>query len=316
MELHRRLGAACLKAVREDYEIVLVDDGSHDATWEIIERLSVEDPKLVAVRLARNHGHQVALSCGLHVCRGEVIFILDADLQDPPELLPAMLKEMEGGVHVVYGRRTERHGETWFKRSTADAFYRILNRLVEVPIPADVGDFRLMSRQALDALNEMPEHHRFIRGMVAWIGLKQKPFDYSRDTRYAGETKYPLRRMIRLALDAITGFSIKPLRVASYMGFVFALLSVLMVGYVLINWLFFETVSGWASVMVIVLVLGTVQLFVLGVIGEYLGRMFIESKRRPVYVIDRVISQGKTIPLPRQQAYSDRMLAERSFEEV
>lgn len=291
-ELHRRLSAACAASCGGDYEIVLVDDGSRDGTWARMLALAEADSHLVAVRLTRNHGHQLALSAGLEVCRGARILIIDADLQDPPELLPAMLEAMDAGAHVVYGKRRARRGESWFKRLTAAMFYRVLRRLVDVDIPMDAGDFRLMSRKALDMLRRMPEQHRFVRGMVAWVGLKQVPLEYDRDARFAGETNYPLKKMLRLAVDAITGFSTKPLKIASYLGFAFAFLSLLGVVFTLYSWLFLRTIVGWSSVMTVVLVLGSVQLLVLGVFGEYLGRMFIEAKRRPIFLIEDVVRQS------------------------
>ena len=290
--LYSRLSVACQTNAEDDYEIVLVDDGSHDGTWPQMEDLARRDRHIVAVRLTRNHGHQLALSAGLEVCRGARILIIDADLQDPPELLSEMMALMDAGAHVVYGRRSERRGETWFKRVSAAAFYRVLRRLVDIDIPLDTGDFRLMSRKALDLFRQMPEQHRFVRGMVAWIGLEQVPLLYERDERFSGETKYPFKKMVRLGIDAVTGFSTKPLRIASYLGFVFALLALLGISYTLYSWFFFETVTGWASVMTVVLVLGSVQLLVLGVLGEYLGRMFMEAKRRPIFMIDKVVTSG------------------------
>ena len=291
-ELYRRLKTACVKAVGEDHEIVLVDDGSSDTTWQIIAGLSQQDENVVAVKLARNHGHQIALTAGLEVSVGEQIFIIDADLQDPPELLEPMLKLMQDGADVVYGQRTERKGETIFKRVTAAGFYRVLNRLVDTEIPADTGDFRLMRRKVLDVLLDMPERQRFIRGMVAWIGFNQVAFPYARDERFAGETKYPLRAMLRLSADAITGFSVKPLKVASYLGFLTALMSILLIGYSLVSWLFFTTVSGWTSLIIVILIVSSVQLMVLGVIGEYLGRLVTKAKQRPMFIIDRVVVGG------------------------
>ena len=309
-ELCRRLGDACQNVVGADYEIVLVDDGSADATWLKISATARSNPNVVAVRLTRNHGHQLALTAGLEVCRGERILIIDADLQDPPELLGQMMEKMDNGAHVVYGKRVERKGETWFKRVSATAFYRILRRLVEIDVPLDTGDFRLMSRKALDLLRQMPEQHRFIRGMVTWIGLKQEPIEYKRDERFAGETKYPLAKMLGLALDAITGFSTKPLKIASYLGFLFAFFAVLGVAYTMISLIFFQTVVGWASTITVVLVLGSVQLLVLGVMGEYLGRMFIELKRRPVFLIDEVVG-GDAPPqtLPQTGAIAEQKTA-------
>lgn len=288
-ELYRRLTAVCRKVCGGDYEIVLVDDGSRDQTWPTILELARGDGHLVPVRLTRNHGHQLALTAGLELCRGQRIFILDADLQDPPELLPDMMAIMDEGAHVVYGQRLTRDGETLFKKATASLFYRLLNTLVDVKIPVDTGDFRLISRKALEILNAMPEHHRFIRGMVAWIGLEQRPLPYRRDKRFAGETKYPIRKMLLLALNAITSFSIVPLRIASFLGIFVSFLSVLLLGYTGFSWLVNDTVSGWTSLMTVVLVLSGVQLLVLGVIGEYLGRVFVEGKRRPLFLIEEVV---------------------------
>jgi polyisoprenyl-phosphate glycosyltransferase len=287
-EMHLRVSAAAFKQVGYDYELVLVNDGSRDDTWPKILDLVNRDPRVVGVSLSRNHGHQLALSAGLTLCRGARILVIDADLQDPPELLPDMMALMDQGAEVVYGQRLSREGETWFKRTTAGLFYRLLARLVEIQIPLDSGDFRLISRRALDVLNAMPEQHRFIRGMVSWIGMKQVPLKYNRHERFTGETKYPLSKMMRLAVDAITGFSIRPLKIASYMGMVFGLLGALGMAYTLYGWLTNLALPGWTSVMSIVLVLGSAQLFVLGVFGEYLGRLYLESKRRPLFVIDQV----------------------------
>lgn len=288
-ELHRRISDACKSNVGDNYEIVLVDDGSRDKTWQKMTMLSEFDRHVVSVRLTRNYGHQLALTAGLDICRGGRIFIIDADLQDPPELLGPMLKLMDEGAHVVYGRRTERRGESAFKRLSARVFYRTLGRLIDIEIPLDTGDFRLISRKALDMLRRMPEQHRFVRGMVAWVGLKQVPFDYARDERYAGATKYPLKKMIALALDAITGFSIRPLKVASHLGLIFAALAGIGIAYTLYSWLFLSTVTGWTSVMTVVLTLGSIQLFVLWVFGEYLGRVLAEVKHRPLYFIDEIV---------------------------
>jgi dolichol-phosphate mannosyltransferase len=291
-EMHLRVSAAALGQVGYDYELILVDDGSRDDTWEKILDLVDRDPRVVGVSLSRNHGHQLALSAGLSLCRGARTLILDADLQDPPELLPDMMALMDRGAEVVYGQRISRDGETWFKRTTAGLFYRLLARLVEVQIPLDSGDFRLISRRALDVLNAMPEQHRFIRGMVSWMGMTQVPLRYERRERFTGETKYPLSRMMRLAVDAITGFSIRPLKIASYMGMLFGALGVVGMAYTLYGWLSGMVLPGWTSVMSIVLILGSAQLFVLGVLGEYLGRLYVESKRRPLFIIDRVAGGG------------------------
>ncbi len=275
-ELHGRLSAAA-RQVTDAYEIVLVNDGSRDRSWEMMQALAVGDPHLVAINLSRNHGHQLALTAGLDLSSGARILIIDADLQDPPELLPEMLAVMDQqGADVVYAVRRARAGETAFKRATAKLFYRGLSRLAEIDIPLDTGDFRLMSRRALDALLSLPEQARFIRGMVAWVGFRQVPIVYDRAERHAGETKYPLSKMVRFAFDAITGFSTAPLRFASHVGLALVGVSVLLLIYIAIAFLAGATIQGWTSLMFVVVVLGAVQMFVLGMIGEYLGRLYIE----------------------------------------
>ena len=244
------------------------------------------------VNLSRNFGHQLALSAGLALCRGRRVLILDADLQDPPELLPEMLRLMDAGADVVYGRRRKRAGDSASKRLTAALFYRLIGALTDVPIPRDTGDFRLMSRRALDALLAMPERHRFIRGMVSWIGFRQVALDYDRQARFAGTTKYPLRKMLRFALDAITAFSIKPLALASWVGIATGLFALGLLAYSFLSWLGWVggTVEpGWTSLMAAVAILGSVQLLVLGIIGEYLGRMYEQAKGRPLYIIEDVV---------------------------
>jgi dolichol-phosphate mannosyltransferase len=287
--LHDRLGASARQAAGEDYEIVLVNDGSRDNSWAIMQRIAADDSHVVAVNLSRNHGHQLALTAGLDLCRGDHILIIDADLQDPPELLAPMMEAMrESEADVVYGVRKSRAGETAFKRATAHGFYRFLSRATEVDIPLDAGDFRLMSRRALDALLAMPEQARFIRGMVAWIGFRQVPFVYDRQERHAGETKYPLGKMIRFALDAITGFSSAPLKLASHVGLALSIGSVLLILYITYAWLSGESIQGWTSLMLVVVVLGAVQMFVLALMGEYIGRLYNEAKRRPLYIVQEI----------------------------
>jgi len=293
-QLLSRLRAACQSSVGNSFEIVLVDDGSRDATWPAMLTASLQSSNIVAVKLSRNHGHQLALSAGLTIARGDRILIIDADLQDPPELLSAMLRLMDEGADVVYGQRTVRHGESAAKRATAALFYRLLNRLTDVRIPVDTGDFRLMSRRALDVLNAMPEQHRFIRGMVSWIGFRQVALPYERHERFAGETKYPFSRMLRLAIDAVTSFSTRPLRVASFFGFGFAFLGLAGLGYTLGSWFAGHVVTGWTSATSIILLMGSAQMFVLGIIGEYLGRLYMEAKRRPMFVIESVVRRAET----------------------
>jgi glycosyltransferase involved in cell wall biosynthesis len=316
--LHARVAAAARAAVGDDHEIVLINDGSRDDSWAVMQRLSAADPRLVAINLSRNHGHQLALTAGLDLCSGEQILIIDADLQDPPELLGDMRATMAAqAADVVYAVRRKREGETIFKKATAAAFYRVLDRVTDTPIPLDTGDFRLMSRRALDALLSLPEQARFIRGMVAWVGFRQVPFPYDRAERHAGETNYPLGKMVRL--DAVTGFSTAPLRFASHASVILAGASLLLLFYIL--WGFFEgsPVQGWTSTMLVVTVLSAAQMFVLGMIGEYLGRLYIESKRRPLYLVADIAGpvKGRSTlgfnaaePSPEFEMPADRRAAE------
>ncbi len=292
--LYERLTAAARASVGEDYEIVLVNDGSRDRSWQMMRETAGGDSHVVAINLSRNHGHQLALTAGLDLCRGEKILIIDADLQDPPELLPSMLKVMsESDADVVYGVRKSRRGDTAFKKATAHGFYRILSRATDVDIPVDTGDFRLMSRRALDAFLAMPEQARFIRGMVAWIGFKQVPFAYDREERFAGETKYPLKKMLRFALDALTGFSSAPLKLASYAGLALSAGSVLLILYIALAWLAGHNIPGWTSLMLVVVILGAVQMFVLALMGEYIGRLYNEVKHRPLYIVQEVAGEAR-----------------------
>ena len=299
-ELHRRLTAACSR-LGPSYELVLVNDGSTDRTWPLLVELSASDPHLVLVNLSRNFGHQLALSAGLGLCRGRRILILDADLQDPPELLPDLLRTMdEAGADVVYGRRRRREGDSASKRLTASLFYRLIGALTDVPIPRDTGDFRLLSRRALDALLAMPERHRFIRGMVSWIGFRQVPLVYDRQARFAGTTKYPLRKMLRFAADAITAFSIKPLALASWAGGLTALFALGLLAYSFasyLGWVGGKVEPGWTSLMAAIAILGSVQLLVLGILGEYLGRMYEQAKGRPLYIIADIV-RSDPVPSP------------------
>jgi glycosyltransferase involved in cell wall biosynthesis len=283
-----RLIAVCEENFLANYEILLVNDGSSDRTWPLICEYSSKFDYVVGVNLSRNHGHQLALTAGLNVCRGALVFVIDADLQDPPELLPRMVEKIEQGFDVVYGQRGVRHGESLFKRTSASVFYRILDHLIDIPIPRDTGDFRLMTRRVVDVLNSMPERARFIRGIVSWIGFNQTGIAYERDKRFAGESHYPLGKMISLAIDGITGFSTAPLRLASHFGMVFGVAGFAMLGWVALSFMRHGTVTGWASIMALILVMGSVQLFILGVIGEYIGRMYMESKQRPQFVIQEI----------------------------
>jgi dolichol-phosphate mannosyltransferase len=288
-ELYRRLTAVCRAVVGEDYEVILVNDGSRDGTWNVIRALSTADTHIIGVDLSRNFGHQAALTAALNLCSGERIFILDADLQDPPELLGDMMSMMDGGADVVYGKRRSRAGETKRKKITAMMFYRLLGQMIDFDIPTDAGDFRLINRRVLEALLKMPEVHRFIRGMVSWIGFTQMPLEYDRQSRYAGETAYTLGKMINFALDAITAFSARPLRIGLYAGLILFGLSWLGILYALISWAFFSTVAGWTSMTIMVMFMGGAQIFMLAMIGEYVSRTFIQTKNRPLYLFREIV---------------------------
>lgn len=280
-----------LKTVTSDYEVVLIDDGSTDGSWDKMLELKKEYPKLFLIKLTKNHGHQLALTAGLAKCHGaKYVFVLDADLQDPPELLPEMMVQMiENDADVIYGRRIKRDGESWFKLITAAIFYRLLLLFTDTAIPVDTGDFRLLKRDVVDMLNRMPEHARFIRGMVSWYGGKQLAFPYHRQKRFSGKTKYPLYKMIRLGCDAIISFSTIPLKFCSRCGCLGCVVSILLFIYVLYSFLFEDTVRGWTSIVATILFIGSLQFFMLGIIGEYLGRIFFDCQKRPLYLIEEEI---------------------------
>jgi dolichol-phosphate mannosyltransferase len=292
VEFHRRMSAAS-SSVTDDYEIVLVNDGSSDNSWPVLLSLAAEDPHVVAINLSRNHGQQLALTAGLAYCRGERIFIIDADMQDPPELLSEMMALCDRGADIVYGKRRSRAGESIFKRLTAFLFYRVLNLFTDQHIPEDAGDFRLITRRVLDVLKSMPENHRFIRGMVSWVGFQQVPLLYDRSPRFAGETKYPLRKMLRFALDAITSFSVRPLRLAFYAGGVFCAVSILLLAYSIGAYFVDKTIRGWTSIMAVMLFFLAAQLLVLGLIGEYVGRLYMETKHRPLFIVEDIVVGGR-----------------------
>jgi polyisoprenyl-phosphate glycosyltransferase len=284
-EFIRRVTDVCTSLLESDWELVLVDDGSRDDTWGLVSAASRSDPRVVGLRLSRNFGHQAALTAGLMKARGERILMIDADLQDPPELLGEMMDAMDRGVDVVYGRRTRRAGETWFKSASAALFYRLIHRLSDVKIPVDTGDFRLITRPVLEALLGLPERHRFVRGMIAWLGYRQEPVCYERDARFAGATNYTLSRMLKFAGDALTGFSTVPLRFAHVVANASLLFGLGVLGYVVWSYARGLTVPGWASAVCVVALLSTAQLFVLGVIGEYVGRTYTEAKGRPLFIV-------------------------------
>jgi len=267
------------------WELILVDDGSTDATWSLILEHAAEHTPIQGVRLSRNYGHQLALTAGLSVARGRRIAMIDADLQDPPELLPAMLERMDQGFDVVYGRRIAREGESAFKKVTASAFYLLIRALSDVDIPADTGDFRVVSRRALDDFLTMGERYRFVRGMFSWIGYRQSAFEYRREARFAGDTKYPLHKMIQFALNALTGFSIAPLKLATNLAYLSLILCFAMAIYIAVSLVAFQTAPGWASVLAAISFFSGMQLLTQGIMGEYIGRLYMESKGRPLFLI-------------------------------
>lgn len=297
-EFHRRMTASCAKSTGGSYEIILVDDGSKDDTWRTIQELADANGSTIGIRLFRNHGQQLAVTAGLAVARGERILLIDADLQDPPELLADMMAVIDGGADVVYGKRLSRAGESPAKLATAKLFYRFLNALSTTPIPSDTGDFRLMRREVADVLRSMPEQHRFVRGMVSWVGGRQVPLPYARDERFAGNTNYPLRKLILLAVDAITSFSVAPLRLAVWLGLSVGLMSLVVMAFAVEQWMRGAVVPGWASTIVLLALFSSIQFVLLGVIGEYLGRVMEEVKRRPLYVVGSLQRNGREIRLP------------------
>jgi polyisoprenyl-phosphate glycosyltransferase len=270
----------------EPWELVLVDDGSTDGSTALIRKLGENDDRVRPVIFARNFGHQIAVTAGVDYARGDAVIIIDADLQDPPEVILELIKKWREGYQVVYAVREERQGESWFKKTTASLFYRIIYRITDVDIPMDAGDFRLMDRKVVEVMKHMREKHRFLRGMSAWVGFKQVGVSYKRQPRFAGETKYPLNKMIKLALNAVTSFSYFPLQLATYMGFIAAGLSVLAIPIIVVLRLTTGTaLFGQATTLIIVLFLGGLQLISLGVIGEYIGRIYDEAKGRPLYIV-------------------------------
>ncbi len=288
-ELVRRCTESAALALGNSYELILVDDGSTDGTWAAITSHIARHPNIIAMKLSRNYGHQIALTAGLSAVRGKVVFVIDADLQDPPELLNDMLQKMsENSADVVYGQRRSRAGETWFKTFAASLFYRILERSTDVLIPVDAGDFRLMSRRVSDIIAQMPERDRFIRGMVASVGFKQIAFPYDRQQRYAGTTKYPLSKMIHFATDAFLGYSMVLLRFSSIAAFGLLLALIGLAVYAIYGWFYLEVVPGWTSIMISVIVVSFFQLVTLSVIGEYVGRIYLSTKNRPLFIVDSV----------------------------
>jgi glycosyltransferase involved in cell wall biosynthesis len=285
-----RMLAAAKDAAGADFELILVNDGSRDGSWSLIEAQARACANVVGVNLARNHGHQLAVTAGLGLARGERVMIIDADLQDPPELLGQMMRRMDEGCDVVYGRRRERAKESRFKLASASLFYKLLGAMAEVDIPKDTGDFRLMSRRIVERLNAMPEQDRFLRGMIAWLGGKQVELLYDRDPRHAGATGYTLPKMMRLAVDGLTSFSTAPLRLAGLMSALGVLVAFGLVVYAVASFVLGKAAPGWTSLAVIVVFFSTAQLICLSIFGEYLGRVYMQGKHRPLYLVDEIVT--------------------------
>jgi polyisoprenyl-phosphate glycosyltransferase len=286
-EFYRRIKEV-MDASGEDWELVLVDDGSMDGSADLLHELASQDRRVRPVIFARNFGHQIAVTAGLDYARGQGVVIIDSDLQDPPETVPDLVKKWREGFEVVYAVRAEREGESWFKLFTASLFYRLIYRITDVHIPLDVGDFRLLDRKVVNVLNQMRERHRFLRGMAAWVGFRQVGVPYRRAARFAGETKYPFKKMLRLAITAVTSFSYFPLQLATYLGFISAGISILAIPVVIVLRLWdtpLQPLVGQATTLIAVLFLGGVQLISLGVLGEYIGRLYDEAKGRPLYIV-------------------------------
>jgi len=276
----------------EEYsiEFIMVNDGSSDRSLSMLKEIAGHNGNVKLISFSRNFGHQIAISAGIEHAQGEAVAIMDADLQDPPELIFEMLNKYQEGHDIVYAVRRERRGETFIKKKSAECFYRTVNRLSSIPIPRNTGDFRLMSRRAVDSLNLMKEKDRFVRGMISWIGFKQTGIEFDRDPRVAGETKYPLRKMLKFAFDGILSFSNVPLRLATWLGFATSVFAVFYIFIVLIKKFMGYTLPGYASIMVSILFLGGVQLITIGILGEYIGRIYNEAKARPLYIIEETLN--------------------------
>jgi len=286
-ETYKRLKKV-MDGIGEPYELIFVNDGSSDRTGEILERIHHTDPHLKAIHFSRNFGHEAATTAGLDHASGQCIIIIDADLQDPPEIIPEMIEKWKQGYEIVYGKRKQRKGESTLKKTTSALFYRFLQRMTEIDIPADVGDFRLIDRKVCNALKHMREKNRYMRGIISWVGFRQTAIEFVREERWAGETKYNLKKLLRLAWDAITAFSYKPLKIATYLGFALSGISFIYLLVVICEKLFTQkTVPGWASIMVINLFFNGIVLIMLGLLGEYIGRIFEETKNRPLYIIHK-----------------------------
>ena len=291
-ECYNRLSAILRSLSNYDCEMIFIDDGSKDDTYIIASQIAAKDDKTKIISFSRNFGHQAAVTAGLKHSTGDAVIIIDADLQDPPELIPDMIKRWEEGYEVIYGKRKSRAGESPFKLFTAKMFYKTLNALSDIEIPKDTGDFRLVDRKVVDVINELPEHNKFLRGLFSWVGYKQTPFEYERKKRYAGKTKYPLRKMLKLARDGIIGFSNKPLKIVGGMGIVSIVISVILTIYAIISYIFNlnDLSAGWTSLMIGITFFAGVQLLSLRILSEYIGRIYDEVKQRPQYIIKKKIN--------------------------
>ncbi|RWF33965.1 MAG: glycosyltransferase [Mesorhizobium sp.] len=292
-------------------EVIFVDDGSHDGSVKYLRRMVAAEPSFRLIELSRNFGHQIAITAGMEAAAGEAIIVMDADLQDPPEVVLDLVAKWKEGFEIVYARRTRREGESWFKRMSASLFYRVLEKMTPVEIPRDVGDFRLVGRKALETFKRMPEHDRFVRGMFGWMGFKQAAVSFERPARTLGETKYPFWKMVHLAVHGIISFSEKPLRLALWAGLVVSALAVLFGAYAIFAWLFEAGIlAGWTSTVVVVSLLCGINLFMTGVVGLYVGSIHAEVKRRPLYVVDRLNGFDRSVRV----ASSDRRTSFRKAE--
>ena len=294
-ECYKRMTSVLQNIENYDYEIICINDGSKDKTLTILENLAIKDKRLKVLSFSRNFGHQCAVTAGLKFVIGDVIVIIDADLQDPPELIPEMLKLWEAGNDVIYGKRKTRDGESAFKLFTAKMFYKTLNALSDVEIPKDTGDFRLVDRKVVDTINSLPEHNKFLRGLFSWVGYKQIPFQYERKERFAGKTKYPLKKMLKLASDGIISFSTKPLKIVGGLGIISIVISFILLIYALISYIFKlnNLSAGWTSLMLGITFFAGVQLLSLWIMSEYIARIYDESKNRPQYIIEKKINIEK-----------------------